>query len=111
MSSNIAKDRLARKVDRILRGHEEGSPDADRALYEGLDMQEVLTAALLPINSTLRTRIVGALRRDKKHQDGVRALKEAAKEDELVPVEVHGGGKCKITVFMTREAADRERGR
>jgi len=49
--------------------------------------------------------------RDSKRKKEVEALKEVVREEELVPVEVHGGGKCKITVYMTAEAAARERGR
>lgn len=49
--------------------------------------------------------------RDAKRKRDAEHLKATVREDDLVPVEVHGGGKCKITVFMTREAAARERAR
>ena len=49
--------------------------------------------------------------RDTKRKRDSDKFKQEVKEEELVPVEVHGGGKCKITVFMTKEAAARERGK
>ena len=106
-----AEERLRRKVAAIERRHQDDEEAFDRELNEKLDVQEVLTAGLLPIHSKLRTRISGALLRDTKRRRAVAALKETAKEDDLVPVEVHGGGKCKMTIFMTREAAARERGK
>jgi hypothetical protein len=74
-------------------------------------MNELLTLGLMPVNAKLRTYVVGCLRRDTKRKRDADWLREQVREDELVPVEVHGGGKCKITIFMTKEAAARERGR
>lgn len=106
-----AEERLRHKVAAIERRHKDDEEAFDRELNEKLDVQEVLTAGLLPINSKLRTRIAGAMLRDTKRRRAVAALKDTVEEDDLVPVEVHGGGKCKMTIFMTRDAAARERGR
>ena len=107
-----AVDRLRKKVEAIERRHaaEDDAEDAaDREINDSFDAQEILTTGLLPMQSALRTRIVGAFLRDTKRKRKAVALKETIKEDDLVPVEVHGGGKCKITIFMTREAAAQER--
>jgi hypothetical protein len=39
----------------------------------------------------------------------VQEQKKHAVEEDYVAVEVPGGGKCKITVWMTREQAEREK--
>lgn len=103
-----AIDRIKQKIERI----QAAAPDqasADRDIYRALDANEVLSVALLPVNSRFRNAVVNALRRAKARQLDVARLKSAAKEDELVPVEVHGGGKCKMTIYMTREAAEQHR--
>lgn len=103
-----AIDRIKQKIGRI----QAAAPDqasADRDIYRALDANEVLSVALLPVNSRLRTTVVSALQRAKARQQDVAKLKSAAKEDDLVPVEVHGGGKCKMTIYMTREAAEQHR--
>ena len=104
-----AADRLRKKVEAIERRHGVDAAAADREINESFDAQEILTTGLLPMQSALRTRIVGAFLRDAKRKRKASALKETVNEDDLVPVEVHGGGKCKITIFMTRDAAARER--
>ena len=102
-----AAEKLQRKVDAFEKKFR--GADFDAALYDALDMQELLTMGLLPINSRLRVRIAGALRRDVDRKREVAAQKTAMREEEMVPVTVAGGGKCNITIFMTREQAERER--
>ena len=108
-----AQDRLQAKVERILARHH-GRPNGDEAadteINDTLDAQEVLTMALLPLNSRLRNRILGAFLRDRERKERLAEQRRAAKEDEMVAVEVPGGGKCKITVWMTKAQAERERG-
>jgi len=81
----------------------------DRAVGEELSADKLLTIALMPTNSRLRNRVTGCLPRDSERKKELQKLKETAKKEELVPVEVHAGGKCKITIFMTKEAAEHER--
>ena len=104
-----ASERLQRKIDRIVRQNSNRTEDIDSAVNDELTMDEVLTLGLMPINSKLRTFVTGCLLRDTQRKKEMDALKKDVKENDLVPVEVHGGGKCKITIFMTREAAARER--
>lgn len=106
---STATERVQAKVSRILDKHGDDAEAADRGLYDALDANEILTVAMLPINSRLRNTVVAALRRDKSRQRDAARLKDAAREDELVPVEVHGGGKCKITIYMTKDALERQR--
>lgn len=105
-----AKQRLEQKVYRILSESHFDQEAIDRRVNDELDMNEVLTLGLLPIHSKLRTYVVGCMLRDTTRKKKLEKLKEQVRDEDLVPVEVHGGGKCKITVFMTREAAQRERG-
>lgn len=72
-------------------------------------MQEVLTAGLLPINSTLRVRIAGAMLRDHARRRDAADQKAMVREEEMVPITVAGGGKCNFTIWMTREQVERER--
>jgi hypothetical protein len=102
-------DRLRRKVEGILAKHGDDRSAADRELDRTLDAQEVLTTGLLPLNSALRTRILGAWLRERDRKDRLEAQRQAMKAEEMVPVEVPGGGKCKITVWMTKKQAERER--
>ena len=106
-----AADRLALKVEGIVAKSPNDQDLIDRRINQDLDMNEILTLGLMPVNARLRTYVVGCLMRDTKRKRDAEKLKEQVKEDELVPVEVHGGGKCKITVYMTKEGAARERGR
>lgn len=101
--------RLEKKVDAVLRAHPTDPAEAERALCEALDAQEILTAAQLPLNSRVRNVVANAFRRDARERAAVQELRSRAREDELVPVEVHGGGKCKMTIYMTKEAAERQR--
>ena len=102
-----ARARLERKVRRILSQHSL-QEEADAALMDALDMNEILTMGLLPMHSKLRTTIAGAYLRDKDRKRVLAEQKRRAKEEEMVEVEVPGGGKCKITVWMTRAQAERE---
>ena len=104
---STAAERLKRKVEALEQEHK--GAEFDAALYDALDMQELLTMALLPLNSRLRVRIAGALRRNVDRKRDEAAQKAATREEEMVPVTVAGGGKCNITIFMTREQAERER--
>ena len=70
----------------FLDKHGDDAEAADRGLYDALDANEILTVAMLPINSRLRNTVVAALRRDKSRQRDAARLKDAAREDELVPV-------------------------
>lgn len=106
-----ALDRLTRKVDKIVNQSKGDEEVLDDRIDREIEVQELLTLGLLPVNSTLRTFVLGCLLRAKERREKLAKLKEQVKEDDLVPVEVHGGGKCKITLFMTRAAAERERGR
>lgn len=110
MSDARAVERVRREVDRIRQSSAD-EEEVDRRIYAELDAQHVLTVALLPINSTLRTFVTGCLLRNDARKKTLKRLKETQQEEDLVPVEVHGGGKCKITILMTREAVERERGR
>jgi hypothetical protein len=101
--------RLEKKVDAVLRAHASDPAEANRALCAALDAQEVLTAAQLPLNSRVRNVVATAFRSDAREREAVQKLRALAREDELVPVEVHGGGKCKMTIYMTKEAAERQR--
>lgn len=110
-----AEARLVRKVERIVARHATQQA-IDAEVNDTLDMNEVLTLALLPVTSKLRTYVVGCLVRDTERARHAKASKRLRDEQErserdLVPVEVQGGGKCKITVFMTKDALARERGR
>lgn len=107
----MAEDRLARKINRIMTKHYGDQELIDADVNENIDMNEILTLALMPVNAKLRTYVVGCLVRDKERKRNVDKLRKQVKQDELVPVEVHGGGKCKITIYMTKEAASRERGK
>ena len=106
-----AAERLEKKINAIIAEHPGDQETVDAKVNLALDLDEILTLGLMPINGKLRTYVVGCLLRDTKRKKDVDKLKEQVKQDELVPVEVHGGGKCKITIFMTREARDRERSR
>ena len=106
-----AKDRLRKKVTRIVEMYGDDQNRIDREVSDTLTLDEILTVGLMPIKHKLRTYIVGCLLRDTKRKKAISALEDAARKEELVPVEVHGGGKCKMTIFMTKEAAERERGR
>ena len=101
--------RLQKKVDAVLLAHATDPAKAERALCEALDAQEILTAAQLPLNSRVRNAVANAFRRDAKERAAMKELRAHAREEELVPVEVHGGGKCKMTIYMTKEAAERQR--
>ena len=107
-----AAERLQCKIERIVEKYKDDVDGADKEIDESLDPQEVLTMGLLPINSLCRGRILGAFIRVGKRKSLAKAQNQklkAAKSD-MVAVEVPGGGKCKITVFMTREQAAREIG-
>ena len=97
-------DRVLARIDAILRRHPD-PVEADREICASLDVQETLSIALMPINSRIRTRVVQALRQNEAERKRLRKLKTVVREDELVPVEVHGGGKCKMVIYMTKEAA------
>lgn len=110
-------DRLEAKIEALRRRHDRttaaGRKAFDRDVNESLDMQEVLTAALLPVTSTLRMAITGSLLRDSKERERKRDAEVAekerkAREDALVPIEVHGGGKCKITIMMRKVDVERQ---
>ena len=103
-----AAERLSTKIEKILKKCVD-TESADQEINDGLDMQEILTTALLPMNSKLRNRIMGAFIRDTERKRRLALEKEIKKEEEMVAVEVPGGGKCKITVWMTKEQAERER--
>lgn len=109
MSHPTAAERLRRKVDRIDVKHKGDMKAADQEINETLDGQEILTTGLLPWNSKLRARILGAFLRDKEQKARVAEQLHNAREEEMVPVVVAGGGKCNITVWMTKEQAERER--
>ena len=110
------QNNAVRKLEQKVRSIEHSFRDeattskADRELSDSLTAQEILTAGQLPINSVLRRRIVGALLRDSKRKEKVKALEEKAKEEEWVSMKVAGGGKCVFTIMMTKEQADAERG-
>ncbi len=102
-------ERLARKVQRIVDECRGDDDLLDRRIDSEMSAQDILTIGLMPINSKLRNMVIGCFMRVKNKE--LQKLKKTVKDEDLVPVEVHGGGKCKITIFMTREAAERERGR
>ena len=104
-------ERLTHKVHKIVQECGEEADLADERIDKELTSQEILTLGLLPINSKLRTFVIGCFLRAKDRKKRLDALKTTVHNEDLVPVEVHGGGKCKITLFMTREAVERERGR
>lgn len=104
-------ERLTNKVNKIVRECGDDSDLVDERIDQELSSQEILTLGLLPINSKIRTFVIGCFLRAKDRKKKLDALKTTVQTEDLVPVEVHGGGKCKITVFMTREAVERERGR
>jgi hypothetical protein len=95
-----AKERLERKIELFVKRNGIDQDRTDREVGN-LSADELLTAAQLPINSKLRTYISGCLLRDEKRKWDVESLARTVKEDRLVPVEVQGGGKCKITIYMT----------
>ena len=104
-----AAERLQLKINEIIRKHGEDQPKIDKEISRALDANELLTIGLMPINAILRTYVVGCLLRDNKREQNLSKLSREVEKDELIPVEVHGGGKCKITIFMTKAARDRER--
>lgn len=104
-----AKQRLVKKLDNIVDTHYPDQDAIDDAVNDSFDANEILTVGLMPLNSKTRSYVVGCLIRSTKRKQKLEALKATVKEDDLVPVEVQGGGKCKITVFMTKEAVARER--
>lgn len=59
-----AAERLKAKVDAIVVRHGDDVHAADRDINTALDEQEILTTGLLPMNSLLRRRILGAFVRD-----------------------------------------------
>ena len=107
----MAAARLTEKVNKIIKECEGDDELLDRRIDSEITIQEVLTIGLMPINSQLRNMILGCFTRVKNKKKDIKKLQQTVKNDDLVPVEIQGGGKCKITVFMTREAAERERGR
>ena len=104
-----AAERLKAKVDAIVARHGDDVDAADRDINAALDEQEVLTTGLLPMNSLLRRRILGAFVRDTERQKKERAMSRDAAAEDWRPVHVHAGGKCKITIWMTKEHLDQER--
>ena len=108
---STAKKRLVDKVARIVDESDDDQESIDNRVNDEVDMNELLTVMKLKINDKLRVYIVGCLMRCEQRKKDMAALKEAVKKEELVPVHVHGGGKCTMTLFMTKEAAERERGK
>ncbi|OUU50579.1 MAG: hypothetical protein CBC12_05150 [Candidatus Puniceispirillum sp. TMED52] len=106
-----AEERVSDKISKIVAQCGDDVELLDDRIEDELDIQEILTVGLMPINSKIRNFVFGCCLRSRERRKKVEQLKRTVKEEELVPVEVHGGGKCKMTVFMTKEAADRERGR
>lgn len=104
-------ERVEAKVEKIVKQCKGDSELIDERIDKELTAQEFLTIGLMPVNSKLRTFVIGCFIRAKDRNKKLAKLKHSVEEDDLVPIEIHGGGKCKITVFMTKEAADRERGR
>jgi hypothetical protein len=102
-------DRLRRKVEAILAKHGDDQSAADREIDRTLDGQEVLTTGLLPINSVLRTRILGAFLRERDRKARGDAQRPAMKAEQMVQMVIPAGGKCNIMVWMTKEQAERER--
>lgn len=108
---STAAERVTNKVNKIIKECKGDDALLDKRIDTEITAQEVLTIGLMPINSRIRTMVIGCFMREKNKKKEIKQLQTTVKEDDLVPVEVHGGGKCKITVFMTREAAERERHR
>ena len=106
-----ASERVTSKINKIVEECEDDVELLDDRIEDELDIQEILTVGLMPVNSKLRNFVFGCCLRSQERRKKLEKLKETVKEEDLVPVELHGGGKCQLTVFMTREAADRERGR
>lgn len=106
---STAAERLQRRIDAIENRHKDDAAAFDTELYDSLDMQELLTVGLLPVNSRLRVRILGALMRDKERRNHAAEQKAQMREEEMVPVTVAGGGKCNFTIWMTKEQVERER--
>lgn len=67
-----------------------------------MDPQLILSAALLPHTHEDRKRVVGAL---------IRATADSKKvndTEDMVQVLVPGGGKAKLSIWMTRKDAEKE---
>ena len=60
----------------------------DREVSDTLTLDKILSVGLMPIKHKLRTYIVGCLLRDTKRKKAISALEDAARKEELVPVEV-----------------------
>jgi hypothetical protein len=63
-----AKERLERKIKKLLEEHSDDQIELDRAVGEELSADELLTIALMPTNSRLHNRVTGCLLRDSKRK-------------------------------------------
>jgi len=103
MSSDTGRARLEAKIKRVLRNVKDGE-DADRALSQALGAQELLTLALLPKNSRLRTGVVHALAREEKRKKKSATSSPMDKEEDLIPISLPIGKGATMVVMTRREA-------
>ena len=104
MSSDTGRARLEAKIKRVLRNVKDGE-DADRALSQALGAQELLTLALLPKNSRLRTGVVHALAREEKRKKKSATSSPKDKEEDLIPISLPIGKGATMVVMTRREDA------
>jgi hypothetical protein len=104
--SDTGRERLEAKIKRVLRNVKDGE-DADRALSEALGAQELLTLALLPKNSRLRTGVLHALAREEKRKkkSATSSPKKVDKEEDLIPISLPIGKGATMVVMTRREDA------
>lgn len=105
MPTDTARHRLERKITRLLHGVED-SDKADRMLDRELDAQELLTLALLPRSSRLRTAVVHALAREAKKRKSRESVAKATvkkEEDDLVAVSLPIGKGASMVIMTRRE--------
>ena len=108
LKEKTALEKLKEKIAKI---QEKDENLRDQKIEEALTGQDILTIGLLSVNDPWRVKMLGSLMRADERKKALKKLSKKVKEEDLVAVEVPGGGKCKITVFMTKDAAKKERGR
>ena len=100
------EERLDRKVARLHRG--ETQTEADERLVEGLDAQDYLSLALLPLGARVRKHVTKALLRTSQRRDEREATRkrkrdeERDQEDDMAVVEVGLGKGASLTYRVSK---------
>ena len=103
---STARDRLERKIARLLRGVEDSDKGADRILDHELDVQELLTLALLPARRACAppwcTRSHGK-RISVRIQGSIAKATVKKEEEDLVAVSLPIGKGASMVIMTRRE--------